>query len=99
MSRPELNKEYRGEQSFADVGYPLAKCGLLIETNSSWRTSRPVIDHEKCVFCLQCYLVCPDGTLVKDSGKLEVDYDFCKGCGICARECKFGAIAMTPEEE
>lgn len=28
---------------------------------------------------------------------VAIDYDFCKGCGICARVCAFGAIAMVPE--
>ena len=27
-----------------------------------------------------------------------IDYDFCKGCGICAAECPCGAIEMVPEE-
>lgn len=31
--------------------------------------------------------------------QVAVDYDFCKGCGICARICKFGAITMIPESE
>lgn len=31
--------------------------------------------------------------------RVAVDYDFCKGCGICARICKFGAITMIPESE
>ena len=26
------------------------------------------------------------------------DYDYCKGCGICAAECPCGAIEMVPEE-
>jgi Pyruvate/2-oxoacid:ferredoxin oxidoreductase delta subunit len=26
------------------------------------------------------------------------DLDFCKGCGICARECPQNAITMVPEE-
>ena len=30
---------------------------------------------------------------------VKVDLDFCKGCGICARLCRFGAIAMAPERE
>ncbi|MEM2816748.1 MAG: 4Fe-4S binding protein, partial [Candidatus Bathyarchaeia archaeon] len=29
----------------------------------------------------------------------EVDYDYCKGCGICANECPVKAIAMQREEE
>ena len=28
----------------------------------------------------------------------RIDYDYCKGCGICAAECPCGAIAMVPEE-
>jgi pyruvate ferredoxin oxidoreductase gamma subunit len=26
------------------------------------------------------------------------DYEYCKGCGICAAECPSGVIAMVPEE-
>ena len=27
----------------------------------------------------------------------EIDYDYCKGCGLCAAECPCGAIEMEPE--
>ncbi|WP_165043158.1 4Fe-4S binding protein [Adlercreutzia sp. ZJ138] len=30
---------------------------------------------------------------------VAVDYDFCKGCGICVRMCRFGALRMIPESE
>lgn len=78
---------------------PIAPAGFVVETNASWRTERPVIDHDACIMCLQCYLVCPEGTIVRKDGTLEVDYDFCKGCGICANECPKKAIAMIAEEE
>ncbi len=29
--------------------------------------------------------------------KYAIDYDYCKGCGICAAECPCGAIEMVPE--
>ncbi len=76
--------------------------GHLIDKNAGWRNMRPVVDRAKCVGCLQCYLYCPDGTVFKapsSDGKIHVaiDYDFCKGCGMCVRACKFGAIHMEPE--
>jgi 2-oxoacid:acceptor oxidoreductase delta subunit (pyruvate/2-ketoisovalerate family) len=44
--------------------------------------------------------VCPDNAVLKlaSAGDYEFDYDYCKGCGICAHECPCGAIDMVPEE-
>lgn len=30
---------------------------------------------------------------------VAIDYDFCKGCGVCATVCKFDSIKMIPESE
>ena len=35
----------------------------------------------------------------KTDDDIEFDYDFCKGCGICANECPVNAIAMIREGE
>ena len=77
---------------------PQFEAGHLAETNAGWRTFRPVVDHDKCVFCLRCYMVCPDGTIFKDNGKINIDLDFCKGCGVCEYECPKDAIVMVKEE-
>jgi pyruvate ferredoxin oxidoreductase delta subunit len=29
----------------------------------------------------------------------RIDYDYCKGCGICAVECPRKAIEMVPEPQ
>ncbi|MFI5003682.1 MAG: NAD(P)-binding protein [Solirubrobacterales bacterium] len=29
--------------------------------------------------------------------RYEIDYDYCKGCGLCAEECPCGAIEMLPD--
>jgi len=51
-----------------------------------------------CFGCDNCYGVCPDNAIVKlADGEYEIDYDYCKGCGLCATECPCGAIEMEPE--
>lgn len=65
-----------------------------------WRTERPVWDEEKCSQCLQCYMFCPDSSIVVKDGKMvSIDLEHCKGCGICARECPKFCIEMVPEDE
>ena len=74
------------------------EAGYLVTKNAGWRNVRPVIDTEKCVGCLNCYLYCPDGVISRKDGKVQIDYDFCKGCGICKRICRVGAIRMEAEK-
>ncbi|MDR1333863.1 MAG: 4Fe-4S binding protein, partial [Holosporaceae bacterium] len=48
-----------------------------------------------CFHCDNCYGYCPDNAIIKHpDGSLEINYDYCKGCGICASECPCGAIKM-----
>ncbi|MEM2678558.1 MAG: 4Fe-4S binding protein [Thermofilaceae archaeon] len=64
----------------------------------SWRTERPVLDQGRCVKCLLCWLYCPEAAVVRgEDDSIAIDYDYCKGCGICARECPTKAITMVEE--
>ncbi|MBE5968602.1 MAG: 4Fe-4S dicluster domain-containing protein [Lachnospiraceae bacterium] len=74
------------------------EAGYLVSKNAGWRNLKPVIDESKCVGCLQCYLHCPDGVIFKKDKKVDIDYDFCKGCGICETLCKPKAITMEVEK-
>ena len=74
------------------------EAGYLVSKNAGWRSMRTVLEENRCIGCLQCYLYCPDGTIVKHEGKISFDYDFCKGCGICAGICKPRAIRMEAEK-
>lgn len=77
--------------------------GYLTSVNAGWRSLRPVIDPVQCTLCLNCYMYCPDGTIFKvRDGEgvctaLAIDYDFCKGCGVCAKVCPVPCIAMVDE--
>ncbi|WP_062529714.1 NAD(P)-binding protein [Demequina rhizosphaerae] len=52
-----------------------------------------------CFECDNCFGMCPDDAIKKlgPGMRYEIDYDYCKGCGICAEECPCGAIDMIPE--
>jgi len=73
------------------------EAGYLVTVNSGWRSVQPVINAEKCVGCMQCYLYCPDGVISVENKKAQIDYDFCKGCGICSKICRLNAIEMEAE--
>ncbi len=60
----------------------------------------PIIEHGKCNQCRMCRLLCPDlaMTLNEKTGRIEIDLDFCKGCGICVAFCPKEAITMKLEK-
>jgi len=97
MERP-IPREYKRPRKIADYPQgPNFSAGHLIDVSSGMRTFRPVIDAAKCVRCLRCFLLCPDGAIDKSGPELEVDYNYCKGCGVCACECKVKAVSMEKE--
>lgn len=52
-----------------------------------------------CDHCDNCYLFCPDVSVVRDPGAAsrEIDYDYCKGCGVCVVECPRNAMVLEEE--
>jgi NADPH-dependent glutamate synthase beta subunit-like oxidoreductase/Pyruvate/2-oxoacid:ferredoxin oxidoreductase delta subunit len=50
-----------------------------------------------CTSCDTCVVVCPDLAVRPVPGGYEVLGDYCKGCGLCVRECPSGAMAMEDE--
>jgi pyruvate ferredoxin oxidoreductase delta subunit len=47
-----------------------------------------------------CSTICPEGcVMVDEEGLPATDYDYCKGCGLCAEECPAEAIEMKKEEK
>ena len=73
--------------------------GGLDETNALYEARR-CLSCGNCFECDNCYGVCPDNAVVKlgPGNRFKFNYDYCKGCGVCAAECPCGAIAMVPEE-
>jgi 2-oxoacid:acceptor oxidoreductase delta subunit (pyruvate/2-ketoisovalerate family) len=73
--------------------------GGLDESNALYEARR-CLSCGNCFSCDNCYGVCPDNAVLKlddPETPYAIDYDYCKGCGICAAECPCGAIEMVPE--
>lgn len=51
----------------------------------------------RCNECDNCYIYCPDTAILKKESGFEIDYHFCKGCGICPHECPRCALEMIEE--
>lgn len=90
--RPKLEVARR-QSTFEEVQ------GGLTETNALYEARR-CLSCGNCFECDNCYGVCPDNAVIKlgPGKRFQFNYDYCKGCGVCAQECPCGAIAMVPEE-
>jgi 2-oxoacid:acceptor oxidoreductase delta subunit (pyruvate/2-ketoisovalerate family) len=83
----------RRQSSFDEV------VGGLDESNALFEARR-CLSCGNCFECDNCYGVCPDNAVIKlgPGKRFEFNYDYCKGCGLCAAECPCGAIDMVPEK-
>ena len=82
----------RRQASFDEVMGGLDEVTALFE-------ARRCLSCGTCFECDNCFGVCPDNAVIKlGSGKrYAIDYEYCKGCGLCAEECPSGAIDMVKE--
>jgi pyruvate ferredoxin oxidoreductase delta subunit len=84
--------------------------GVILEAGNTenyrtggWRAFRPVRGEAKCTHCMQCWLFCPDSSILVDVENEKMagfDLEHCKGCGICASVCPVnGSVIRKAEEE
>jgi len=71
-----------------------------LDENNALFEARRCMSCGNCFECDNCYGVCPDNAVIKlgPGKRFEYNFDYCKGCGICASECPCGAIKMIPED-
>jgi len=50
-----------------------------------------------CVFCDNCVNYCPDLAVKRNDAGYLVLADYCKGCGLCVKECPTGSMKMVEE--
>ncbi len=50
-----------------------------------------------CTECDTCMVYCPEGIIRRTSPGYDVDYSYCKGCGVCVEECPRRAMEMRTQ--
>jgi NADPH-dependent glutamate synthase beta subunit-like oxidoreductase len=80
-------------KGFKEIYLPFDRDEIVVESNRCFSCGL-------CYMCDNCYMYCPDNAVQKSktTGKYEFDLDFCKGCGLCAKECPCRYIQMTLEK-
>ena len=65
-----------------------------------WRSVKPVYNSNICIDCQNCWVYCPDSSIISREQRMQgVDYNHCKGCGICADVCPTNPKSLVMFEE
>ena len=74
-----------------------AEVQLGLELERALAESERCFSCGSCVFCDNCVNYCPDLAVKRDADGYVVLTDYCKGCGLCVKECPTGSMKMLEE--
>jgi NADPH-dependent glutamate synthase beta subunit-like oxidoreductase len=77
-----------------------------VEVTLAYSQEQAVAESDRCMSCGvcngcdNCYLVCPDVSVLRDArenGHYSIRTTYCKGCLVCVQECPTGCLEKVPE--
>jgi NADPH-dependent glutamate synthase beta subunit-like oxidoreductase len=76
------------------------------EVTLAYSRAQAVAESDRCMSCGvcngcdNCYIVCPDVSVMRDArenGHYAIRTTYCKGCLVCVQECPTGCLEKVPE--
>ncbi|MFH0762944.1 MAG: 4Fe-4S dicluster-binding protein [Candidatus Omnitrophota bacterium] len=69
------------------------------DNTGAWRVQfQPKFLQKNCIACNMCLLACPEHCISgKEKNTYQTNYNYCKGCGLCAKICPKADIEMIKE--
>jgi formate dehydrogenase (NADP+) beta subunit len=77
-----------------------------IEVTLAYTQEQVVTESDRCMSCGvcngcdNCYIVCPDVSVMRgtrENGAYSIRTKYCKGCLVCVQECPTGCLEKVPE--
>ncbi len=93
-------KQARAQTLLLDAAERLsrdAEVQLGLELEQALAESERCFSCGTCIFCDNCVVYCPDMAVKRVEAGYTVLTDYCKGCGVCVKECPTGSMAMQEE--
>ena len=67
---------------------PYSQSSSFTASVADWRIEKPLFNKDYCIDCQFCWVYCPDMSIIsRDKKMIGIDFDHCKGCGICVQVC------------
>jgi NADPH-dependent glutamate synthase beta subunit-like oxidoreductase len=82
------------------------RASQVTEVTLAYSREQAVAEADRCMSCGvcngcdNCYLVCPDVSVLRDArqnGHYSIRTHYCKGCLVCVQECPTGCLEKVPE--
>jgi NADPH-dependent glutamate synthase beta subunit-like oxidoreductase len=85
---------------------PARRTSQVTEVTLAYSREQAVAEADRCMSCGvcngcdNCYIVCPDVSVMRDArenGHYSIRTHYCKGCLVCVQECPTGCLERVPE--